>query len=57
MFFSVLDGFCIEVFGGLGFVAGYQALKLYFDEMFLGCCSVLDSFAVAQTVANVVVDR
>ena len=35
-FFTVLDGPRIAAPGGAGFAAGIQALKPYFDEMFLG---------------------
>ena len=35
-FFTVLDGPRIPPPGGAGFAAGFEALKPYFDEMFLG---------------------
>jgi multiple sugar transport system substrate-binding protein len=56
-FFTVLDGPRIEAPGGPGFPAGYQALKPYFDEMFLGRRDVPDSLAAAQTAANTAADR
>jgi len=51
-FFSVLNGPRIAAPGGPGFAAGYQALKPYFDEMFLGRRSVAGSLAQAQAAAN-----
>jgi multiple sugar transport system substrate-binding protein len=56
-FFTVLDGPRIEAPGGPGFPAGYQALKPYFDEMFLGRRDVPGSLAAAQTAANAAADR
>ena len=35
-FFRVLNGPRIPAPGGAGFAAGFEALKPYFDEMFLG---------------------
>ena len=40
-----------------GFAAGYQALKPYFDEMFLGRRDVPSSLADAQAAANAAADR
>jgi multiple sugar transport system substrate-binding protein len=56
-FFTVLDGPRIEAPGGPGFPAGYQAIKPYFDEMFLGRRDVPDSLADAQAAANAAADR
>ena len=38
--------------GGAGFAAGFEALKPYFDEMFLGRRDVSSSLAEAQAAAN-----
>ncbi len=53
-FFAVLDGPRIPAPGGAGFAAGNEALKPYFDEMFLGrgdvaatCCGRLRQAANA----------
>jgi len=51
-FFSVLDGPRIPAPGGPGFAAGYQALKPYFDEMFLGRTPVRAALPAAQVAAN-----
>ena len=51
-FFRVLDGPRIPAPGGPGFPAGYQAIKPYFDEMFLGRRDVAASLAAAQSAAN-----
>ena len=51
-FFRVLDGPRIAAPGGPGFAAGYQAIKPYFDEMFLGRRDVASSLADAQAAAN-----
>lgn len=51
-FFRVLDGPRIAAPGGAGFAAGYQAIRPYFDEMFLGRASVADTLATAQRAAN-----
>jgi multiple sugar transport system substrate-binding protein len=51
-FFTVLAGPQIPAPGGAGFAAGYQALKPYFDEMFLGRRDVAQTLAQAQTAAN-----
>lgn len=51
-FFRVLDGPRIPAPGGAGFAAGFQALKPYFDEMFLGRRDVAGTLADAQAAAN-----
>jgi multiple sugar transport system substrate-binding protein len=51
-FFKVLDGPRIPAPGGAGFPAGFDALKPYFDEMFLGRLDVASSLAEAQRAAN-----
>lgn len=56
-FFRVLDGPRIAAPGGAGFAAGYQAIKPYFDEMFLGRTPVPDALAAAQRAANVAASR
>jgi multiple sugar transport system substrate-binding protein len=56
-FFTVLDGPRIPAPGGAGFAAGYQALKPYFDEMFLGRGDVATSLADAQHAANTAAQR
>ena len=56
-FFAVLDGPRIEAPGGAGFAAGYQAIKLYFDEMFLGRRPVAPTLAAAQQAANTAAQR
>jgi multiple sugar transport system substrate-binding protein len=56
-FFKVLDGQRIPAPGGPGFPAGYQAIKPYFDEMFLGRRNVVDSLAAAEAAANTAADR
>jgi multiple sugar transport system substrate-binding protein len=56
-FFSVLDGPRIEAPGGAGFAAGYQAIKPYFDEMFLGRMPVAQTLAAAQQAANTAAQR
>jgi multiple sugar transport system substrate-binding protein len=56
-FFRVLDGPRIAAPGGAGFAAGYQAIKPYFDEMFLGRRPVADALAVAQRAANIAASR
>ncbi|HEV7420323.1 MAG TPA: sugar ABC transporter substrate-binding protein [Mycobacterium sp.] len=56
-FFRVLNGPRIPAPGGPGFAAGYQAIKPYFDEMFLGRRDVVDSLADAQSAANAAADR
>ncbi|MCV7175927.1 ABC transporter substrate-binding protein [Mycolicibacterium sphagni] len=56
-FFSVLDGPHIAAPGGRGFAAGYQAIKPYFDEMFLGRTPVADALSAAQQAANAAAAR
>jgi multiple sugar transport system substrate-binding protein len=56
-FFTVLDGPRIAAPGGAGFAAGYQAIKPYFDEMFLGRTPVSDALAAAQQAANAAAAR
>jgi multiple sugar transport system substrate-binding protein len=56
-FFAVLDGPRIAAPGGAGFAAGYQAIKPYFDEMFLGRTPVADTLATAQHAANAAAAR
>lgn len=56
-FFSVLDGPRIAAPGGPGFAAGYQAIKPYFDEMFLGRTPVATALAAAQQAANTAAQR
>jgi multiple sugar transport system substrate-binding protein len=56
-FFTVLDGPRIAAPGGAGFAAGYQAIKSYFDEMFLGRTPVADALAAAQRAANTAASR
>lgn len=56
-FFSVLDGPRIAAPGGAGFAAGYQAIKPYFDEMFLGRTPVAEALAAAQHAANAAAAR
>ncbi|OBF96213.1 sugar ABC transporter substrate-binding protein [Mycobacterium sp. 852002-51152_SCH6134967] len=56
-FFDVLDGPRIEAPGGAGFAAGFDALKPYFDEMFLGRRDVATTLAEAQKAANAAAQR
>lgn len=56
-FFRVLRGPRIPAPGGDGFAAGYQAIKPYFDEMFLGRADVAHSLADAQAAANAAARR
>ena len=56
-FFKVLNGPRIAAPGGAGFDAGYDALKPYFDEMFLGRGDVASTLAEAQTAANSAAQR
>jgi multiple sugar transport system substrate-binding protein len=56
-FFDVLDGPRIPAPGGNGFAAGFEALKPYFDEMFLGRRDVAGSLAAAQRAANTAAQR
>lgn len=51
-FFAVLNGPRIPAPGGAGFAAGYQAIKSYFDEMFLGRSDVAATLHQAQAAAN-----
>ncbi len=51
-FFKVLNGPRIPAPGGAGFAAGFDALKPYFDEMFLGRRNVASTLAEAQPAAN-----
>jgi multiple sugar transport system substrate-binding protein len=56
-FFKVLDGPRIPAPGGAGFAAGFDALKPYFDEMFLGRTDVPTALAEAQRAANSAAER
>lgn len=56
-FFAVLDGPRIAAPGGAGFAAGFQAIKPFFDEMFLGRRPVADTLAAAQRAANTAAQR
>jgi multiple sugar transport system substrate-binding protein len=56
-FFTVLDGPRIAAPGGAGFAAGYQAIRPYFDEMFLGRTPVPGTLAAAQRAANAAAAR
>jgi len=56
-FFRVLDGPRIPAPGGPGFAAGYQAIKPYFDEMFLGRTPVDEALAAAERAANAAASR
>jgi len=56
-FFAVLDGPRIPAPGGAGFAAGFQAIKPYFDEMFLGRRPVAETLAAAQRAANTAAQR
>jgi multiple sugar transport system substrate-binding protein len=56
-FFTVLDGPRIAAPGGAGFAAGFQAIKPFFDEMFLGRRPVAETLAVAQRAANTAAQR
>jgi multiple sugar transport system substrate-binding protein len=56
-FFKVLNGPRIAAPGGAGFAAGFDALKPYFDEMFLGRSDVATSLAKAQRAANSAAQR
>lgn len=56
-FFTVLDGPRVAAPGGAGFAAGYQAIKPYFDEMFLGRTPVADALAAAEKAANAAASR
>jgi multiple sugar transport system substrate-binding protein len=56
-FFKVLNGPRIQAPGGTGFAAGFDAIKPYFDEMFLGRRDVASSLAEAQQAANSAAQR
>jgi multiple sugar transport system substrate-binding protein len=56
-FFAVLDGPRITAPGGAGFPAGEQALKPYFDAMFLGRADVATTLGRAQAAANAATGR
>ena len=56
-FFSVLDGPRIAAPGGVGFAAGFQAIKPFFDEMFLGRRPAAETLAAAQQAANTAAQR
>ncbi|MBY0443476.1 MAG: sugar ABC transporter substrate-binding protein, partial [Mycobacteriaceae bacterium] len=56
-FFRVLDGPHIPAPTGAGFAAGDQALKPYFQEMFLGRGHVAAILKQAQEAANVAAHR
>ncbi|EFG77833.1 ABC transporter, solute-binding protein [Mycobacterium parascrofulaceum ATCC BAA-614] len=56
-FFSVLNGPRIAAPGGAGFPAGSDALKPYFDEMFLGRGDVAATLQRAQAAANAAAQR
>jgi multiple sugar transport system substrate-binding protein len=56
-FFDVLRGPRIPAPGGAGFAAGFDALKPYFDEMFLGRLDVGRALARAQAAANAAAER
>ncbi|OBG94300.1 sugar ABC transporter substrate-binding protein [Mycobacterium sp. E136] len=56
-FFDVLKGRGVDAPGGAGFAAGFNALKPYFDEMFLGRRDVPSTLAAAQQAANAAAQR
>lgn len=56
-FFVVLAGPRIAAPSGAGFAAGEQAVKPYFDEMFLGRGDVANTLRQAQAVANAAAHR
>ena len=56
-FFAVLDGLRIPAPGGTGFAAGFQAIKPFFDEMFLGRRPVAETLTAAQRAANTAAQR
>ena len=56
-FFSVLNGPRIPAPGGAGFAAGNDALRSYFDEMFLGRGNVATTLRQAQAAANAAARR
>jgi multiple sugar transport system substrate-binding protein len=56
-FFDVLKDRRIPAPGGGGFAAGFEAIKPYFDEMFLGRRDVARTLADAQAAANAAAAR
>ncbi|OBF19916.1 sugar ABC transporter substrate-binding protein [Mycobacterium kubicae] len=56
-FFAVLNGPRIPAPGGPGFAAGNQALKPYFDAMFLGRGDIPTTLRQAQAAANAAAQR
>jgi multiple sugar transport system substrate-binding protein len=56
-FFRVLNGQLIDAPGGDRFAAGNQAIKPYFDEMFLGRTDVSTTLQRAQDAANAAARR
>jgi multiple sugar transport system substrate-binding protein len=56
-FFAVLNGPRISAPGGAGFAAGSQAVKPYFDEMFLGRGDVATTLRQALAAANAAASR
>jgi multiple sugar transport system substrate-binding protein len=56
-FFAVLNGPRISAPGGAGFAAGSQAVKPYFDEMFLGRGDVATTLRQALAAANTAASR
>lgn len=56
-FFQVLDGPRIPAPGGAGFPAGFQAIRPFFDEMFLGRAPVAATLTAAQRAANAAAER
>jgi multiple sugar transport system substrate-binding protein len=56
-FLTVLDGRHTSMPGGAGFPAAEQALKPYFDEMFLGRSDVATTLRRAQAAANAAARR
>ena len=56
-FFVVLKGSRIAAPGGAGYPAGYQAIKPYFDEMFLGRSDIATTLRRAQDAANAAARR
>lgn len=56
-FFAVLKGLRIAAPGGAGYAAGNQAIKPYFDEMFLGRSDIATTLRRAQEAANAAARR
>ncbi|MDT5093095.1 MAG: multiple sugar transport system substrate-binding protein [Mycobacterium sp.] len=56
-FFDVLRGPRIAAPGGAGFAAGFDALKPYFDEMFLGRLAPAEALREGQSAANAAAAR